>query len=125
MVAQLLTRLPAAEHDMSWLLPAHDAEALPGRGVQCWLPSPGALKQPEQGKAGSQDKRVLIGNRTLLQEQGVAIPQCAPRHADAAESPAYQQVLLSDVGQTCCLLLCAATVTEPGNLQLSAAPACD
>ena len=69
----------AVGKDMSWLLPARSPEALPGRGLQCWLPPPRSRQGSPAKLPGpsSQDVRVLIGNRALLHEHDIVVPQCA------------------------------------------------
>ncbi|WOL03363.1 copper-transporting ATPase RAN1 [Canna indica] len=52
------TKESREENLAEWLLEAHDFSALPGRGVQCLI----------------NGKRVVVGNRALLAENGVTIP---------------------------------------------------
>ena len=66
--------------DVSWVRHARDAETLAGRGVKAWiLLSPDAQGQLESTGAGSspqrprREQRVLIGNRKLMSDEGIAI----------------------------------------------------
>ena len=65
---------------MSWVRQARDAETLAGRGVRAWvqpsadvqaqLESPGS---PGEGSMVQTERRILIGNRKLMAEEGITI----------------------------------------------------
>ena len=65
---------------MSWVRQARDAETLAGRGVRAWVqPSAGLqlhLGSPSSAGEGSlaqTERRILIGNRKLMAEEGITI----------------------------------------------------
>ncbi|XP_058096612.1 copper-transporting ATPase RAN1 [Magnolia sinica] len=62
-----------------WLLDAYEFSALPGKGVQCLI----------------QGKRVLVGNRKLMAESGVAIPTRAEDFAVELEESARTGILVA------------------------------
>ena len=65
---------------MSWVRQARDAETLAGRGVRAWV-QPSAGVQLQLGSPGSSgqgslvqtERRILIGNRKLMAEEGITI----------------------------------------------------
>lgn len=65
---------------MSWVRQARDAETLAGRGVRAWV-QPSASAQSQLGSPGSSgegslvqtERRILIGNRKLMAEEGLTI----------------------------------------------------
>ena len=72
---------------MSWVRHARDMDALPGRGLKCWVAAQaqdwaGAAVDssalPPAQPAGSGEVRVLIGNRRLMAEEDVVIGRRAP-----------------------------------------------
>ncbi|CAL5054226.1 unnamed protein product [Urochloa decumbens] len=81
-------KLPSSKDDIEqrkdevlskWLLEAEDFSAVPGKGVQCSI----------------NGKHVLVGNRTLITENGVTIPPEAERFLVDLESNAKTGILVA------------------------------
>ena len=58
---------------------ARDVEAIPGRGLRCWVAGEAAdweasaASPPQRGAGAAGELRVLIGNRRLMAEEDVAV----------------------------------------------------
>ncbi|CAK0783009.1 hypothetical protein CVIRNUC_006204 [Coccomyxa viridis] len=95
------------ERDVSWVRQARDAETLAGRGVRAWV-QPSASAQSQLGSPGSSgegslvqtERRILIGNRKLMAEEGLTISR------EVAEFMREQE----GQGATCILLAAALSI---------------
>ena len=66
------------DSDVSWIRQAWDAETLAGRGVKAWMhltPAQGQWASPGPASSSRTEQRVLIGNRKLMADEGIAIPR--------------------------------------------------
>lgn len=85
--------------DTAWIRRAHNAEALPGRGVKCWVapaePLAAVGLQPSE-------VRVLVGNRALMADEGVPVSRRVPSFAPHHAFPLLLNTNLSYQNKTCC-----------------------
>ncbi|KAK9826100.1 hypothetical protein WJX81_003066 [Elliptochloris bilobata] len=110
-------RADGEAQDLSWVRRARDVEAIPGRGLKCWVRAEeqdweaGAASPQRQpaGGGGSGEVRVLIGNRRLMAEEDVGISRETADFMREAEGGAATCVLLA-AGQR---LAAAFAVADP------------
>ncbi|CAL5220469.1 g2492 [Coccomyxa viridis] len=92
------------DSDVSWIRQARDAETLAGRGVKAWVHLspllPGQLASPRPASSSHTRQRIVIGNRKLMAEEGIAISREVADYMREQEGQ----------GATCILLAAALTV---------------
>lgn len=81
-----------AEAERIWKLPMGDFRAIPGRGIECTASLPAS-----SGSAhfSVPSVRILVGNRALMKEAGVAVPREADTFAADVESRAQTCVFMA------------------------------